>query len=612
MGTRAHTGRTYLNSCITVPIDPCNNCPAPIYNRPKTYMGKQTSTTTATNKQPCHNKGKARTKADTETGQTWTNNTGIRSLAKFYDSIPDYSDVKHLHQAEFYSTLQRLRSTSRELRSQANPLERCTSAVGTNALANYCGIAVKSKSKKRAGSAKSKKKKAPLFLAPNITPISQPMEPVPVPTPPPVAHQVCHKLPPNHCEPIIIPAATPNLCLNDEYSRCLRDLSRLNSFKHDFAVEVADFKRTLKDFEQEFKRTENTSKRERHKATTTSTSSTQTSKAPAQHTAERAKCRRERLRRSLSVNDLQGIACEEIPTKPQSLAHQSIYFPTRAASSDVPKIHIESPSVSSKRSSSAASSRVRGRARRAKSKPKTEDAHIKAPLSIFQLESPRRAASHANSSASPMHPVARPNLAATLRAEVSRKKVKELKNNCTYHDPTPQFDWEVRKTPAWKSLSLNESHKALLSIRLASRKAEQALQEREYELHMEMMRQRVKSAPLLLEGPTYWGPEVGKLTHTCRSEGLQHACLSNQQRSKQRSSKKKCGASTNRSSRCPTVANDGANSNKFQQLRKIYGSGSTVKSCSRQSHRSSKASCRHEPDMHDSADELCSVDRAFL
>lgn len=75
MGT--HTGRAYLNSCIKVPIDPCNNCPAPVYNRPKLCMGKQS-------------KAKTKKPEDEAAGaRAWSaQQTGIRSLAKFYDSIP--------------------------------------------------------------------------------------------------------------------------------------------------------------------------------------------------------------------------------------------------------------------------------------------------------------------------------------------------------------------------------------------------------------------------------------------------------------------------------------------------------------------------------------------
>lgn len=152
----------------------------------------------------------------------------------------------------------------------------------------------------------------------------------------------------------------------------------------------------------------------------------------------------------------------------------------------------------------------------------------------------------------------------------------------------------------------SESHKALLSIRLATRKAEQALQERQYDLHMQMMQQRVKSAPLLLEGPTYWGPEVGKLSHTCRIEGMRHACESSQLRSKHKPHKK----DRNNSSRCLTAATDPET--KLQQLRKIYGS--PLKPSSRQSHRSSsrRRLTEQTPEPHDSGDDLCSVDRAFL
>ncbi|KAL7727205.1 hypothetical protein ACLKA6_004469 [Drosophila palustris] len=557
MGT--HTNRAYLNSCVKVPIDPCNNCPAPVYNRPKLCMGKQNKATESSTKS-----------VDATATTTWTGQTGIRCLAKFYDSIPDYCEVKHLHKAEFYSTLESLRTTSRELRAQpappSPPKDRCGSATPSSGSL---------KTKQRNVRSKKAKKKPPLTL--------------PDPTiPAPVTHS--------------------STCLSEEYDKCLRDLSRLKSFKHDFAIEVADFKRSLKSFELEFKRSA-----ERPKST--SSNGTQTMpkvtepmptptptptpkvKMPAMHTAERAKCRREIIRRSLSANDLSGKS---------ALLPMSNYFSVKDVAvgcNEVPKLHIESPSVSSKRSgSSVASGTSRVRRRRGRKVKVSSVESEKQPvslLSILELEQlPKR-----TTSVSPQHPVARPNLAATLRAEVSRKKVKDLQNNCTYHDPRPQFDWEVRKTPAWKSLSLNESHKALLSIRLATRKAEQALQERQYELHMQMMQQRVKSAPLLLEGPTYWGPEVGKLSHTCRSDGMRHTCESQQRRSKQH--KKKCS-----NSRCPTAATDAEG--KLQQIRKIYGS--QLKPGSRQSQRSSsrRRPTEQTPEPHDSGDDLCSVDRAFL
>ncbi|XP_043652269.1 uncharacterized protein LOC122619410 isoform X2 [Drosophila teissieri] len=486
-----------------------------------------------------------------------------------------YCDVKHLHQAEFYSTLESLRSTSRELRSQAAtaPIVEQSASVSSSSVCH-------GKSKKRPSKGK-KKKKPPLVLNPVpppgilVTPDQQDRC---------VTHPVVH---------------TPS-CLSDEYDKCLRNLSRLKSFKEDFAVEVADFKRSLKSFEAEFRRPKSTSS---NGTQTQSNKQSQTqnrcqkSANPVQNTAERAKCRREMLRRCFSVNDLQGISLE-VHSKPSKLVQpaRSNYF-APSEQEEVPKIHIQSPTTSTKRSSSA-STAARGRGRRGRVRkpgPNAKDEKPLPPPYIYEL--PEESVQRRTPSVSPLHPVSRPNLAATLRAEVSRKKVKDLKKNCTYHDPRPQFDWEVRKTPAWKSLSLNESHKALLSIRLATRKAEQAFQERQYELHMEMMRQRVKSAPLLLEGPTFWGPEVGKLTHTCRSEELRHSCEESRQRRKKKSE-------------CPVPDAD----TKLQQLRKIYGS---EKSSSRQSQRSKRSGRRPQglttdTPSHDSGDDLCSVDRAFL
>ena len=90
-----HTGRSYMNSCLKTPLDPCNNCPAPIYNRPKMYLGRLSSMS--------NNNNKLTTTANTtttvvdstvkdteqETAITIGNcSGGLRYLAKFYDSIP--------------------------------------------------------------------------------------------------------------------------------------------------------------------------------------------------------------------------------------------------------------------------------------------------------------------------------------------------------------------------------------------------------------------------------------------------------------------------------------------------------------------------------------------
>lgn len=56
-----------------------------------------------------------------------------------------------------------------------------------------------------------------------------------------------------------------------------------------------------------------------------------------------------------------------------------------------------------------------------------------------------------------------------------------------------------------------------IAIRLATRRAEQRLRQEEHDMSMELMKQRVRAAPLLLEGPTHWGPKVGQVSHNCKS-----------------------------------------------------------------------------------------------
>lgn len=78
----SHISRAYLNTCLKVPIDPCNNCPAPVYSRPTTCLGRlsvppQTPNTAVISKH-C---------SATEAQPKWSSRT-IKSLAKLYDSIP--------------------------------------------------------------------------------------------------------------------------------------------------------------------------------------------------------------------------------------------------------------------------------------------------------------------------------------------------------------------------------------------------------------------------------------------------------------------------------------------------------------------------------------------
>lgn len=65
---------------------------------------------------------------------------------------------------------------------------------------------------------------------------------------------------------------------------------------------------------------------------------------------------------------------------------------------------------------------------------------------------------------------------------------------------------------------MDPTHAEELQLRLATRRAEQKLRQEEYKMSKELMIQRVRAAPLLLEGPSFWGPKVGQLSHHCGAE----------------------------------------------------------------------------------------------
>ncbi|XP_055585816.1 protein FAM161A [Uranotaenia lowii] len=127
------------------------------------------------------------------------------------------------------------------------------------------------------------------------------------------------------------------------------------------------------------------------------------------------------------------------------------------------------------------------------------------------------ASTSADRNPTPIYPVNRPNLAATLRTEWCRKKLRdlELEDNVASIKRVPKFQWGVKKSQAFQNLNLDHTHQEELNLRLATRRAEQKLRHEEHAINMELMRQRVKAAPLLLEGPPQWGPRLGHVTHRC-------------------------------------------------------------------------------------------------
>ncbi|XP_055848055.1 uncharacterized protein LOC129913421 [Episyrphus balteatus] len=525
----SHMGTNFLHSCIKVPIDPCNNCPAPGYNRPKVFLSQSSTPSnkfvTTKKISDCY--------LDLDTLNAAN---GMRSLATFYDSIPDYCEINHLPENEFYSTLETIKTTYRQFKSKPSvPVcLRNESSVSLNyeipksaKIKSASSKCIKKKTTSRKNSAKKDNRN--------------------------LSNSQCKSSYKDLCERMNI----------FEYKRCDIDDDKLSKvcvtpIKSNSPVlyKSLSMHQLVKDDIQP--------------GILDSVKTTRTNEDTSVKRRPSTPGIREFLKKSFSFNDINTKRWQE-----RSKTEGDIILSRSPESNGdvVPKINLQPPSPtklndahkveSSKQSTPSTRKNKSG-------KPKTGSPKV--PFSFLGIN--ECTTSGKASSVSPIHPVARPNLAATLRLEVSKKKVKELQNNCTYNDHRSQIDWEVRKTPAWKSLSHNESHKEILAMRLATRKAEQELQKREYEIQMEIMRQRVKSAPLLLEGPTFWGPHVGKLSHSCHKDSLKHTCQ------------------------------QATNGNKKKKTNKIHS-----RKC--HSNISYSRNSNHSTNLQDS-DELSSLDRAYL
>ncbi|XP_023952956.1 protein FAM161A [Bicyclus anynana] len=84
-----HSCSVFRNACVNVPVDPVSKMPKTAYERNEKTLTEQCSIESS-----CGS-----VSADIE----------AEKLKDFYRSIPDYNDINHLSEAEFYSTLRRLR-----------------------------------------------------------------------------------------------------------------------------------------------------------------------------------------------------------------------------------------------------------------------------------------------------------------------------------------------------------------------------------------------------------------------------------------------------------------------------------------------------------------------
>ncbi|KXJ82776.1 hypothetical protein RP20_CCG011209 [Aedes albopictus] len=124
-----HGRSVFANSCIKKPLSPRTKHPNPSYLIPQCSLDRgpddpqaqdnlnMITRKKANSKCPLARTGhQRRTKCCSITHQLRKETDNFQSLVKFYDSIPDYEDLHHLPNDEFYCKLNTLRKKQHELR----------------------------------------------------------------------------------------------------------------------------------------------------------------------------------------------------------------------------------------------------------------------------------------------------------------------------------------------------------------------------------------------------------------------------------------------------------------------------------------------------------------
>lgn len=129
----SHNYAVFANNCVKTPLHSSTKLPNPSYLKPKC----KTSSAKSSNLKKCSKQFSSSLSLTTE-------NNNFLSLKDFYDSIPDYDDLHHLSQYDFYKEIDALKRKQQELKETClftdELCSRVWSKVATPELQNFSGV----------------------------------------------------------------------------------------------------------------------------------------------------------------------------------------------------------------------------------------------------------------------------------------------------------------------------------------------------------------------------------------------------------------------------------------------------------------------------------------
>ncbi|GAB0087656.1 uncharacterized protein DMENIID0001_019900 [Sergentomyia squamirostris] len=558
----SHKCSVYRNSCIRPPINPASQKPTPHYER--TSSAETTAGGNQTNEMQICEGGKF---ALCE--ELIKENSAFQSLMDFYSNIPDYRDMNHLSEAEFYRQLETLKIRQDELKKScgvkamdrdSKPEPQCSETVAFEPTNRDCD-SDSLYSQRPSSHNRSKKSGKSVRINSGLSTLRSDYYPSEE-----EKSGRRSKLRSKSASPFRNQVTVPRpfrMTQREEEERMLEDLIMST---HCFTTPDDDkppvdsktpFKANPIPLTSRIPLYKSIKADQEHRSKLAKLNSTielQSQMKPFHFTDKDERPRSRCLSRSVSSTNLttSDKSSRHFRAKPCPKNLFSNYFYNKMWEDEYfrnlnKKIRAEEllkmaslpPSMAKRESKSRGSGdnqKNGGCSRRSRKRTKKKagnkgksqlycDEHHKRevkgnPEKCIQISHSGNSSNSSSSFSSPMpiYPINRPNLAATLRFQHSRQKIREMSKSPSPPEHLSQrrrMDWGIKKNPAWKSIYYDGTNLEDIEVRVATRRAEQKLLVEDHKINMELMKQRVRAAPLLLEGATYWSPKVGQSSHTC-------------------------------------------------------------------------------------------------
>ncbi|XP_059610917.1 protein FAM161A [Phlebotomus argentipes] len=557
----SHKCSVYRNSCIRPPVNPASRRPTPHYER-----SSSAETATEDRKiEELHGGGRSEKAALCE--EIIKENSAFQSLMDFYTNIPDYGDLNHLPEAEFYRQIERLKLRQDELKKSCGVdslvEEKCQKPSDPpeavyeqnprdcDSDSFYSSIQRPSSQNRSKKSGKSVRINSGLSTLRSDTTHGNLSEEE--------KSGRRSKMRSKSASPFRNQVTVPRpfrMTQREEEERMLEDLmmsTKCFTPREEKKSDPKTFKANPVPLTSRIPLYNSIRADQEHKSQLAKLNSSielQSQMKPFHFTDKEERPRSRCLSRSVSSTNLTtpdtSKSSKNFRAKPCPKNLFSNYFYNKMwedeyfrnlnkkiRAEELLKIASLPPSMARRESKTRGDNQRNGHTRRSRRRTKKRAANREKSQPICdQGKEPKGnpgkcAVSHSghssNSSSSfsspmPIYPINRPNLAATLRFQHSRQKLRELnkpESPPEHLSRQRHMDWGIRRNPAWKAIYYDGTNLEDIAVRVATRRAEQKLLVEDHKINMELMKQRVRAAPLLLEGSTYWGPKVGQLSHTC-------------------------------------------------------------------------------------------------